>query len=67
VVLENGRITDIGSHEELLQKSATYQKLYRLQFMDIGENNGHGTLGGIGPEVPGPETVEPVLLGKTNR
>jgi subfamily B ATP-binding cassette protein MsbA len=68
VVLENGRITDIGSHEELLQKSATYQKLYRLQFMDIGENNGHGApMGGIEPVVPGPETVEPVLLGKTNR
>ena len=43
VVLENGRITDIGSHEELLQISATYQKLYRLQFMDIGESNGNGT------------------------
>jgi subfamily B ATP-binding cassette protein MsbA len=68
VVLENGRITDIGSHEELLQTSATYQKLYRLQFMDIGENNGHGTpIVGKEPEVPGAETTEPVLLGKTNR
>ncbi|MGA7352711.1 MAG: hypothetical protein WBX06_16235, partial [Acidobacteriaceae bacterium] len=65
VVLENGRITNIGSHEELLQISATYQKLYRLQFMDIGENNGNGT--GNGLEVSGPETTEPVLLGKTNR
>ena len=59
VVLENGRITDIGSHEELLQISATYQKLYRLQFMDIGESNGNGT--GNGLEVSGPETTEPVL------
>jgi subfamily B ATP-binding cassette protein MsbA len=32
VVLENGRISDIGSHEQLLQTSATYQQLYRLQF-----------------------------------
>ncbi len=32
-VLERGRITAIGSHDELLQISPTYQKLYRLQFM----------------------------------
>lgn len=40
-VLEEGRITAIGSHEELLQTSPTYQKLYRLQFMDPGEPNGN--------------------------
>jgi ATP-binding cassette, subfamily B, bacterial MsbA len=40
-VLEQGRITAIGTHEELLQTSPTYQKLYRLQFMDIGEGNGN--------------------------
>jgi ATP-binding cassette, subfamily B, bacterial MsbA len=33
-VLENGRITATGSHEELLQISPTYQRLYHLQFMD---------------------------------
>ena len=44
VVLEQGRITAIGTHEELLQSSPTYQKLYRLQFMDMGEPNGnHGS------------------------
>jgi ATP-binding cassette, subfamily B, bacterial MsbA len=36
-VLERGRITAIGSHEELLQISPTYQKLYRLQFMDAAD------------------------------
>jgi len=40
-LLEDGRITAIGSHEELLQNSPTYQKLYRLQFMDPGEPNGN--------------------------
>jgi subfamily B ATP-binding cassette protein MsbA len=40
-VLEQGRITAIGSHEDLLQNSPTYQKLYRLQFMDISEGNGN--------------------------
>jgi subfamily B ATP-binding cassette protein MsbA len=68
VVLENGRITGIGSHEELLQTSATYQKLYRLQFMDIGDSNGNARLiGGNEPDLPGPEIVEPVLTGKIER
>ena len=33
-VLEQGRITAIGSHEELMHTSPTYQRLYHLQFMD---------------------------------
>ena len=33
VVLEDGRITAIGSHEELLKNSPTYQRLYELQFV----------------------------------
>ena len=37
-VLEDGRITAIGSHEELLTISATYQRLYQLQFMDMPES-----------------------------
>jgi subfamily B ATP-binding cassette protein MsbA len=36
-VLEQGRITAIGSHEELMRNSPTYQKLYQLQFMDAPE------------------------------
>jgi subfamily B ATP-binding cassette protein MsbA len=36
-VLEDGRITAIGSHEELLSSSSTYQRLYQLQFMDVPE------------------------------
>jgi subfamily B ATP-binding cassette protein MsbA len=49
VVVENGKITDIGSHEQLLQSSSTYQRLYRLQFAD-GE--------------PGSDAVEPVAVGE---
>lgn len=36
-VLEQGSITAIGPHEELLRISPTYQKLYKLQFMDAPE------------------------------
>lgn len=36
-VLERGRITAIGPHEELLTTSPTYQRLHQLQFMDIPE------------------------------
>ncbi|MFY9938032.1 MAG: ABC transporter ATP-binding protein, partial [Silvibacterium sp.] len=49
-VLEQGRITAIGSHEELLQISPTYQKLYRLQFMGADEY----------------DSREPALLGKVD-
>jgi subfamily B ATP-binding cassette protein MsbA len=40
-VLEDGRITAIGSHDELLNASSTYQRLYQLQFMDVPENTGN--------------------------
>jgi ATP-binding cassette, subfamily B, bacterial MsbA len=36
-VLEDGRITATGSHEELLISSPTYQRLYQLQFRDLPE------------------------------
>ncbi len=34
VVLENGRMVQIGSHQELLQQGGLYQKLYEMQFQD---------------------------------
>jgi subfamily B ATP-binding cassette protein MsbA len=36
-VLEEGRITAVGSHDDLLTNSPTYQRLHQLQFMDIQE------------------------------
>ncbi|HEX4286569.1 MAG TPA: ABC transporter ATP-binding protein [Terracidiphilus sp.] len=36
-VLEDGRITAIGPHDELLGTSPTYQRLHQLQFMDAPE------------------------------
>ncbi len=37
-VLEDGRITAIAAHEDLLTTSPTYQRLYQLQFMDAPES-----------------------------
>jgi len=59
VVLEQGCITAVGSHEELLQNSATYQKLYRLQFMDLADANG-SFANGNGHSIGGGEPVGPV-------
>jgi subfamily B ATP-binding cassette protein MsbA len=53
-VLEDGRITAIGPHEELLTTSPTYQRLYQLQFMDVPEPIDHEP----GDEEPmAPDTV----------
>jgi len=46
VVLENGRVTDIGSHEDLMKKFAIYRRLYDLQFVDLEPSKvGAGPLG----------------------
>jgi subfamily B ATP-binding cassette protein MsbA len=36
-VLEDGRITAVGPHDELLTISPTYRRLYQLQFMDVND------------------------------
>jgi subfamily B ATP-binding cassette protein MsbA len=41
-VLEDGRITAIGAHEELLNCSPTYQRLHALQFMNGAEADAAG-------------------------
>ena len=41
-VLEDGRITAIGTHEELLNISPTYQRLHALQFMNGAEAEAAG-------------------------
>ena len=45
-VMEDGRITELGSHDELVAKGGTYNRLYHLQFgegdLGLGEA-GEGT------------------------
>ena len=58
-VLEDGRITAIGSHEELLNSSPTYQRLYQLQFMEAPESR---ALPQLEPDAHHePQLLEPAL------
>jgi ATP-binding cassette, subfamily B, bacterial MsbA len=55
-VLEDGRITAIGPHEELLVHSPTYQRLYQLQFIDLPEPQ-------IDPMTPAAPARDPATIG----
>src|SRR5579863_9975124 len=62
-VLEDGRITAIGSHEELLTNSPAYQRLYQLQFMDVPESR---ALQQLEPDAHHDhQLLEPALSGET--
>jgi subfamily B ATP-binding cassette protein MsbA len=48
-VIEHGRITEMGSHEELVERGGTYKRLYDLQFGDVElpEEDGDEALDGV--------------------
>src|SRR6185312_10996554 len=52
VVLENGRIADSGTHEDLLSRLGTYRKLYELQFMELEPKMSEETAAAIRSEGP---------------
>lgn len=39
LVMDDGKVTEMGSHEELLRKSGTYARLYHLQISNGTEGN----------------------------
>ena len=44
-VMEDGLITELGSHEELLAQAGTYHRLYHLQFRETDPGPGEATEG----------------------
>ena len=38
VVIEHGQITEIGSHDELMEKEGSYYDLYQVQNLDGGSH-----------------------------
>jgi subfamily B ATP-binding cassette protein MsbA len=61
-VLEEGRITAIGSHDELLNSSPTYQQLYQLQFHDQPDAQTDEQAEPLTPYLPG---CEPAFATRT--
>jgi subfamily B ATP-binding cassette protein MsbA len=63
-VLEDGRITAVGPHDELLTISPTYRRLYQLQFMDVNDAQAVGERGldQLEPETaPSDQLLEPAF------
>jgi subfamily B ATP-binding cassette protein MsbA len=63
-VIEDGCITAIGPHEELLRVSATYQRLYQLQFMDPADFSASAGPREASEPASEPANLQPALSGE---
>jgi ATP-binding cassette, subfamily B, bacterial MsbA len=60
VVLDGGRVVDIGKHDELVERSGLYQRLYEMQFGrgdSDGETEADGSVGTSSAPAVGPDDV----------
>ncbi len=64
VVLENGTIADVGTHEDLVARFGTYRRLYDLQFveLDAPRNGDAAAIPTESPAQPAIPAVAPVPL-----
>jgi len=54
VVMDKGRIVDVGPHEELIKRCALYKTLYNTQIVDDSDS---------GPKIPNAAKEPPALAG----
>ncbi len=61
MVLDKGRIAEIGSHDELMAKNGTYRKIYDLQF-SLDTESPDSDSGEVAPATSGTATADPAFL-----
>jgi len=52
LVMEQGRIVQQGTHDELMSMGGLYRRLYEVQFRDIPEANGNAAAAPAGTTLP---------------
>lgn len=61
VVLEQGRIVEVGTHEELLARNGVYANLYKMTFAQVGERQAAGDGRRPAPHAPERRPRPPAL------
>jgi ATP-binding cassette subfamily B protein len=64
VVLEHGRIVEVGSHDELFQAGGAYARLHHFQGFDTTPSAGNGTKGTSEPEWTNPQAPMPLAVAQ---
>ena len=57
VVMHHGRVREIGTHRELLERGGIYHKLYQLQYKDQELIAGRGPWSAVGTAPPSPDAA----------
>ena len=66
VVMDHGRIVDMGKHEELLERGGIYARLYALNFQDLEEEESTPVTGDGHSEERGPQVRSVPAPGDAN-